>query len=130
MLSALLNELDGASSSEGILLLAATNRKEELDLALVRPGRLDHHVELGFPHRQDYPLILAACCESMPCDESILSSVAQLLPDNTTGAQIDAYCQEAAKVAFREANKPQAITMTHFTSALSMFEDKHATLRR
>lgn len=58
ILSTFLNELDGVGSSgkttmDGILVVAATNRKDALDAALIRPGRIDKTLELGYPTQED-----------------------------------------------------------------------------
>lgn len=49
MLTSLLNEIDGVEELKGVVIVAATNRPDEIDAALLRPGRLDRHIYVGPP---------------------------------------------------------------------------------
>ncbi|MCL2169742.1 MAG: AAA family ATPase, partial [Defluviitaleaceae bacterium] len=70
-LNALLTEMSGFDGSEGIVVMAATNRLDTLDEALLRPGRFDRQVEIGLPDLSGRKRILAAHAEGKPLDENI-----------------------------------------------------------
>ena len=65
LLGTLLNEMDGVTSSGDVLVLGCTNRIEDLDEALLRPGRLDHHIEVTLPTEQDVMAIVRASCDRL-----------------------------------------------------------------
>lgn len=58
LLSTLLTEMDGVVGSEGIIIIACTNSKDDLDDALIRPGRIDHHLLVDLPSEDDLSLLL------------------------------------------------------------------------
>ena len=89
MLSTLLNEMQGISSnnSDDILVVACTNRPEHLDAALLRPGRLEEHVELGLPDKEDIAAILELCLTRAKVGEDVdVSEVASILKDRQLSA--------------------------------------------
>lgn len=65
-INALLAEMDGFENNDGIVVIAATNRIEQLDEALIRPGRFDRKVMIPLPHYQDRVDILNVCFERLP----------------------------------------------------------------
>ncbi|KAK1940429.1 Protein CdcH [Phytophthora citrophthora] len=138
VLSTFLNEMDGvgsqrvsssfalrakgssAADSGEILVVAATNRKEALDAALVRPGRIDKTVELGFPTQEDIQEILALYTRKMPLagDVDVRSFAARPNGSRTfTGADIAAICKEAAFRALREDIEAKTVHLRHFEAA-------------
>jgi SpoVK/Ycf46/Vps4 family AAA+-type ATPase len=77
ILSTFLNELDGVGSAgktamDGILVVAATNRRDALDAALVRPGRIDKTLELGYPTHADVQVRQAVCRRASPHADSLM----------------------------------------------------------
>lgn len=71
ILSTLLNELDGIESSDGILILGATNRIDRIDSALLRPGRFDHRVYISPPTKDEGIKILKYNCRNIQIDSKI-----------------------------------------------------------
>jgi cell division protease FtsH len=105
-LNQLLVEMDGFDANRGIILLAATNRPETLDAALVRPGRFDRQVVVDRPDLVGREQILRVHARSVPLDESInLRQVAAMTP-GFVGADLANLVNEAALLAARRG-KPQ-----------------------
>jgi transitional endoplasmic reticulum ATPase len=109
VLSTLLNEMDGVENCEGVLIVAATNRLDKIDAALLRPGRFDHIVLVPPPDEAGCAAILRAQCKKMPLavdvDLGSLGSRAHALMSRTTegvsGAKICNLAREAAMRALR-----------------------------
>ncbi|MCU6708313.1 AAA family ATPase [Paenibacillus sp. J5C_2022] len=117
-LNQLLTEMDGIYGNESprILLIAATNRKEMLDSALLRPGRFDRHIEVTLPDKKGRLHILNIHAKNKPLHEgSDLSSVASQA-FNFSGAQLESVMNEAAIYAMRE--NEAFITNKHLTMAI------------
>ncbi|DAZ92954.1 TPA: hypothetical protein N0F65_012995 [Lagenidium giganteum] len=127
MLSTFLNEMDGVGSRTGkgagdVLVLAATNRIDSLDAALMRPGRIDKTFELAYPTREDTQAILAHHTAKMPL---AIDVDLQALTDRSTGysnmrfsgADLAAVCKEAALRALREDVDATTVTMQNFMAA-------------
>lgn len=99
-LISLLNELDGFKDTQ-VVLLAATNRPDVLDPALIRPGRLDRRVQVGLPDVREREEILAVHSRGKPLAEDVsLATLARRTP-GMSGAQLEQVCNEAALVAAR-----------------------------
>jgi cell division protease FtsH len=115
-LNQLLSELDGFDSRSGLVLLAATNRPEILDPALLRAGRFDRQVLVDRPDRKGRAQIVAIYLKRIRCSGNVWAeSVAELTP-GFTGADLANLVNEAALVATR-ANAVD-VTMAHFTAAV------------
>ena len=94
--NALLAAMDGFESSEGIVVLAATNRPEDLDEALLRPGRFDRKVQVPYPDVRGRRAILQTHARNKPlADESALDVIAQTTP-GMSGADLANLLNEAA----------------------------------
>ena len=102
VVSQLLTELDGIEELKGVLVLAATNRLDRLDPALLRPGRFDLLVELPMPDRQARRAILEVHTGSMPLAEDVKLESLAAETEGLTGADLEALCREAAMLAIRE----------------------------
>lgn len=101
-LISLLNEIDGFRSS-GVVVLAATNRPEILDPALMRPGRLDRRVHVGLPDIEGRIAILEVHLREKPTATDVnLDTLARRTP-GMSGAQLEQVCNEAALLAARAA---------------------------
>ena len=101
-LISLLNELDGFRSSN-VVMLAATNRPEILDAALMRPGRLDRRVHVGLPDIEGRTAILEVHLREKPTAPDVnLDTLARRTP-GMSGAQLEQVCNEAALLAARDA---------------------------
>ncbi len=100
-LNQLLSEMDGFDMSQGIVVLAATNRPEILDPALLRPGRFDRQVTIPLPTLEERVAILKVHCRDKHLDHSVdLSVVARGTP-GFSGADLANLANEAAIVAVR-----------------------------
>jgi len=115
-LNQLLAELDGFDPSNGIVLLAATNRPEILDPALMRAGRFDRQVLVDRPDRKGREQILKIHFRKIQCDGSVdLDEVAGLTP-GFTGADLANLANESALLATR--NRKTAVARDDITQAL------------
>src|SRR5688500_5137512 len=102
-LNQLLVEMDGFSPSDGVVVIAATNRSEDLDPALLRPGRFDRSVSVGLPTAPEREAILRlhATNRQIPLAPDVdLGRLARLMPQ-TSGAELANLLNEAAIVAAR-----------------------------
>ena len=98
-LNQVLTEMDGFTGSEGVIVLAATNRPEILDAALLRPGRFDRRVSVNPPDQKGREQILAVHTRSVPLDPEVeLETVASSTP-GMVGADLRNLVNEAALLA-------------------------------
>jgi cell division protease FtsH len=101
-LNQILAEMDGFAEHEAVIVLAATNRPDVLDPALLRPGRFDRHVTLDLPDRRDREAILRVHTRKVPLDPEVeLERVAAGTP-GFSGADLKNLVNEAALLAARE----------------------------
>lgn len=117
-LNQLLTEMDGIRVDEEvrILVMAATNRKEMLDPALLRPGRFDRHILVDLPDKQARLQILSLHTRNKPLSPEVsLEQVAQAT-FGLSGAQLESVTNEAAIYALREEKKQ--VEPTHFQAAI------------
>ena len=115
-LNQLLVELDGFDPSQGIILLAATNRPEILDPALLRPGRFDRQILVDRPDKQGRIQILQVHARKVKLAPDVsLEQVAALTP-GFTGADLANLVNEAALLATRR--RAQAVTLEDFNNAI------------
>ncbi|XP_057503383.1 calmodulin-interacting protein 111 isoform X2 [Actinidia eriantha] len=102
MVATLLNLMDGICRTDGLLVIAATNRPDSIEPALRRPGRLDREIEIGVPSpKQRYDILLAHLSEM---EHSLLEMQVQHLATAThgfVGADLAALCNEAALICLR-----------------------------
>ncbi|MXV63872.1 AAA family ATPase [Natronorubrum sp. JWXQ-INN-674] len=102
VVSQLLTELDGMRENPNLVVLAATNRKDQIDPALLRPGRLDTHVLVGEPDRKAREKILEVHTRGKPLSEAIdIDELAGEL-EGYTGADLEALVRTASMKAIRE----------------------------
>jgi cell division protease FtsH len=100
-LNQLLAEMDGFSDNEGILIIAATNRKDVLDAALLRPGRFDRIITVALPDKNSRKDILNVHSKNKQLDDSINLELIAELTSGFSGAQIKNLLNEAAIYAAR-----------------------------
>lgn len=114
-LNQLLTEMDGFGANEGIIIIAATNRPDVLDPALLRPGRFDRQVTVSLPDKQARREILAVHAKNKKLDESVtLDNLAKRTP-GFSGADLENLLNEAALLTVRRDKK--AITMSEIDEA-------------
>lgn len=100
-LNQLLVEMDGFGENEGIIIVAATNRPDILDPALLRPGRFDRQITVGRPDVKGREAVLKVHARNKPLDETVnLKALAQRTP-GFSGADLENLLNEAALVAAR-----------------------------
>ena len=115
-LNQLLVEMDGFGSNEGVIVLAATNRQDILDPALLRPGRFDRQIYVGLPDIRGREAILKVHAKRKPLAEDVsLTQVAQATA-GFTGADLANLLNEAALLAARQHS--QFITAAHLHEAM------------
>jgi transitional endoplasmic reticulum ATPase len=103
VVSQLLTEMDGMAENPNLVVLAATNRREALDSALLRPGRLEEHVEVPAPNEAARRAILGVHAEDKPLGDDVdLDELAAEL-EGYTGADLEAVVRDASMRAIREA---------------------------
>jgi len=114
-LNQLLVEMDGFEGTEGVIMVAATNRPDVLDPALLRPGRFDRRVVVPAPDVRGRERILAIHTRRIPCADDVdLKTIAKGTP-GFSGADLENLCNEAALLAAR--NNKQVVTQGDFEHA-------------
>jgi cell division protease FtsH len=114
-LNALLVEMDGFETNEGVILIAATNRPDVLDPALLRPGRFDRQVVVDLPDVKGREAILRVHAKKLPlADDVKLGIVARGTP-GLSGADLANICNESALLAARRGR--ERVTMDDFEQA-------------
>ncbi|GAA2322816.1 ATP-dependent zinc metalloprotease FtsH [Streptomyces kunmingensis] len=115
-LNQILTEMDGFTGSEGVIVIAATNRADVLDPALTRPGRFDRVVNVSPPDRGGREAILKIHSREIPLASDVdLSQVARTTP-GMTGADLANLTNEAALLAVKR--KQEQVTQTDLSEAL------------
>ncbi|MBT7706732.1 AAA family ATPase [archaeon] len=99
----LLTELDGIEDLEGVVVVAATNRKDLIDPSVLRPGRIDSLVELGMPDEKTREKILEVHSKDMSFEKGISLKGYVAKTDNWSGAEIEALLRNAGMVAIKRA---------------------------
>jgi len=118
VLSQFLTELDGLEVKKDIIVIAATNRPDILDPALIRPGRIDRILLVPAPDEDGRLQILNLFTKDMPLEANIdLDNLNKML-DGFTGADVETFCREAGMIALRENLSAKKITEEHFKMAL------------
>ena len=98
----LLNQLDGFQPSDNVKIIAATNRIDILDPALLRSGRLDRKIEFPFPDEKTKRRIFGIHTSKMSLAEDVNLEEFIMSKDDLTGADIKALCSESGLIALRE----------------------------
>ena len=115
-LNQLLVEMDGFTKSEGVIVLAATNRHDILDPALLRPGRFDRQIYVGKPDGVEREAILKVHAKDKNLDDSVNLKTIALATAGFTGADLSNLLNEAAILAARE-DRP-ALNMDDMNEAM------------
>ena len=115
-LNQMLVEMDGFASNNGVIVLAATNRPDILDPALLRPGRFDRQIHVGRPEVKGREEILKVHAKGKNLDETVNLKVIARSTAGFTGADLSNLLNEAAILAARE-NRP-ALTMSDINEAM------------
>ncbi|KAL2048584.1 hypothetical protein N7G274_000496 [Stereocaulon virgatum] len=121
----LLNELDGFQELKGVFVLAATNRPDKLDPALIRAGRLDTTIYVGLPDLAARHEILIMRMRTMYLSDDIDIVALSQATEGFSGAEITSVCQKAGYVAMREemtTGEKQKVGQVHFNVAMAQVE--------
>ena len=104
-LNQLLTEMDGFDGSKGVVILAATNRPESLDPALLRPGRFDRRVPVELPDLQGREAILKVHAKKVQCQKNIDFQAVARAASGASGAELANIVNEAALRAVRDGRR-------------------------
>ena len=116
LVNQLLTLMDGLTSREGITVIAATNRPDIMDGALLRPGRFDRLVLVPVPDAPARRAILQVHTRSMPLNEVSVDDLASRT-EGFVGADLENLCREAAMIALRQDRDAEVVEMRHFEAA-------------
>ena len=111
----LLSSMDGVEGMEGVIVVAATNRPEMIDPALLRSGRFERVLHIPPPDKDSRSAILNIHSKKMPLGKFDIEEFASRL-ENYTGADIEAVCREAALISMRDGKK--TVSKKHFEQAI------------
>ena len=118
VLSQLLTELDGLEYLQNVIVIAATSRPDLIDIAILRPGRIEKLIFVKPPDLNERKEIFAIHTKSMPLQDKIDLAILAKQTENYTGAEIFSVCREAAWIALRENKKTDTIKSIHFSQSL------------
>jgi transitional endoplasmic reticulum ATPase len=105
ILSQLLREIDNLRDVKGVILVAATNRPERVEPALLRSGRFDYIVRFAVPDAADRAAILRLCCRQIPLAPDVDLDELARRTENFTGADIESLCKKATLLAIADFRK-------------------------
>ncbi|XP_074806929.1 ATPase family gene 2 protein homolog A isoform X2 [Natator depressus] len=120
VLAQLLTEMDGIEQLKDVTILAATNRPDMIDKALMRPGRIDSIIYVPLPDTKTRREIFKLQFRSMPISDEVCLEELILQTQKYSGAEITAVCREAALLALQEDIQAKCIMGRHFQHALSI----------
>src|SRR5512136_575788 len=114
VISQLLTEMDGVVSLEDVVIVAATNRPDMVDPAVLRPGRFDRLIYVPEPDEKSKLEIFKIYTRNMPLGKDVDLMQLAASAKNFSGADIDAFCREAAMVALRKDVNANQVTLRDF----------------
>ena len=124
VLAQLLTEMDGVESLAGVTVVAATNRPDMCDTALLRPGRLDRVVYVPLPDLDTRLRVLEVHTRNIPVSDQVNLESLAARTERYSGAEIAAVCNEAALAALEESVDAVAVNESHFETALSSLKPR------
>ena len=110
--------MDGLVELNQVLIIAATNRPDIIDTALLRPGRFDRIIYVDIPDKEARKKILGVHTKDMPMAENIDIDKISNETEGYVGADLEAVCREAAMLALREDKKAEKVELKHFNEAI------------
>jgi len=114
----LLTEIDGLEELNDVIVIAATNRPDIIDPALLRPGRFDRIILTPVPDEKGRLKIFEIHTKKMPLDKDVNLKELAKKTDNYVGADIEGLCREAAMLALRKNAEAKKVTLKDFNEAL------------
>ncbi len=118
VISQLLTEMDGIITLEDIVIIAATNRPDIVDPAILRPGRFDRLIYVPEPKEKGRLQIFKIYTKDMPLSKNVELTHLASLTKNYSGADIEALCREAAMNALRNDMNTKEVTLKDFQEAM------------
>ncbi|EDV32099.1 uncharacterized protein Dana_GF15657 [Drosophila ananassae] len=118
VLTQLLTEMDGVEALQNVTIVAATNRPDMIDKALLRPGRIDRILYVGLPKAEARREILKIKLRAMPLADGVDMEKLVQLTDGYSGAEIQAVCHEAALRALEQSFEAEHVQWADFEHAL------------
>jgi transitional endoplasmic reticulum ATPase len=118
VISQLLTEMDGLVSLEDVVIIAATNRPDMVDPAILRPGRFDRLIYVPEPDKESRLEIFKIYTKNMPLAKDMDLSVLVTMSKNYSGADIEALCREAGLNAMRGDMNAKEVTADDFKKAI------------
>ncbi|MFW5898807.1 MAG: CDC48 family AAA ATPase, partial [Candidatus Saliniplasma sp.] len=116
----LLTSLDGIEATTNIIVLAATNRPDRIDSALLRAGRFDHRLSVSIPDENARREIFKVHTKNMPLSDDIEWDYLVRQTESYVGADIESVCREAGLLAIKEDS--DEVSMKHFRKSLDKIE--------
>lgn len=117
VISQLLTEMDGMVSLEDIVIIAATNRPDIVDPAILRPGRFDRLIYVPEPDEKSRVQIFKLYTKDMPLAKNVDTASLAALAKNHSGADISALCREAGMFALKKDINAKEVTLSDFEEA-------------
>jgi transitional endoplasmic reticulum ATPase len=114
----LLTEIDGLEELQDVAVIAATNRVDIIDPALLRPGRFDRHIKVDDPNEKARLEIFKVHTNKMPLGDDVNLEYLSKNTDGFVGADIEAVCREAVMLTLREDLKAEKVMMKYFKKAM------------
>ncbi|MBC7110722.1 MAG: CDC48 family AAA ATPase, partial [Methanothermobacter sp.] len=120
----LLTEIDGLEELQDVAVIAATNRPDILDPALLRPGRFDRHVKVEDPDKEARLAIFRVHTKDMPLADDVDLEKLAAKSEGYVGADIEAVCREAAMLTLRDNMDAEEVSMKYFLEAMEKVKPK------
>ncbi|MHA2351532.1 MAG: CDC48 family AAA ATPase [Candidatus Thorarchaeota archaeon] len=129
VISQLLTEMDGLEDMKDLVVIAATNRPELIDKALLRTGRFDRFVYVDAPDSSSRKAIFDIYTAGMPLGDDVEKQMGKLveLTENYVGGDIEAICREAGMRALRDDMETEVVSWKHFEAAI---ESVHSSVTK
>jgi len=120
----LLTEIDGLEELQDVSVIAATNRPDIMDPALMRPGRFDRHIKVDDPDETGRLAIFQVHTKKMPLAEDVDLEILAKKTEGYVGADIEAVCREAAMLTLRDSLEAETVEMKYFKDAMEKVKPK------
>ncbi|MBM4240394.1 MAG: CDC48 family AAA ATPase [Euryarchaeota archaeon] len=120
----LLTEIDGLEELQDVAVIAATNRVDIIDPALVRPGRFDRHIKVDVPDEEARIEIFKVHTKNMPLADDVDIKRLAKDADGFVGADIEAVCREAVMLTLRDNMEAEKVDIKYFKEAMKKIKPK------
>lgn len=124
VLAQILTEIDGVNVLKNVIIIAATNRPDLIDRALMRPGRLDRIVYVQLPDAETRADIFKIKLAKIPIADDVNIEQLVVATDGYSGAEIEAVCKEAALKALEDSFEIDQIEMKYFLKAVDIVKPR------